>query len=544
MQMLVANSISRPTQGLVAFVFRQPPSQTVNGKIKKSRSKGSNDPHAELLKTKLFVSGIPAEFKNIIEKEEIFRASSEDVICLRNVRIRKIEHLIVVRVGGDKKGHFDIEDLRRAAGQVFHCAKAHKLKTLTVAIDSLREILEKYSKSAESRGDSVEPPMDLSLTAQGITEGMLLAEYSPDLFKGQINGQKNYNKIEKIIFSTSQGEAKVRLGIKKGTILSDATNFARRLGDTPGNLMTPRVLALESQKMARGTGLRVIVWNRAKIVKEKMGGLLGVSLGSSQEPRFIILEYRGGRANQRPLCLVGKGLTFDSGGISIKPSQNMEEMKYDMCGGGAVIGAMKAIAQLKLKINVIGLVPSTENMPGPSANKPGDILTARNGVTIEVNNTDAEGRLILADALSYASEKKPQCILDAATLTGAIVVALGSSYTGLFTESEKLLERLKKATGETGEPVWHMPMCEDYSKDIQGTFADISNISSTKGAGSSTAAAFLKRFIADEIPWAHLDIAGTAWSCPRLSYMSKKGATGVMVRTFVRFAEDLAAQPL
>jgi leucyl aminopeptidase len=251
------------------------------------------------------------------------------------------------------------------------------------------------------------------------------------------------------------------------------------------------------------------------------------------------MEYKGGPASQKPICFVGKGLTFDAGGISIKPSAGMEEMKYDMCGGSAVIGTMATIAKLKLKVNVIAYVPASENMPGPSANKPGDIRKARNGKSIEINNTDAEGRLILADALSYASEKKPAWIVDTATLTGSMMIALGNTHTGFFARDNKMTSKIEKAAKKSGEEVWPMPLCEHHSNDMKGTYADLTNTAPSRNAGSATAAAFLENFVEKEIPWAHFDIAGTAWHVGhRLSYAPGKGASGVMVRTFVQMARD------
>ena len=252
-----------------------------------------------------------------------------------------------------------------------------------------------------------------------------------------------------------------------------------------------------------------------------------------------MMEYNGAASSKKPLCLVGKGLTFDCGGISIKPSAGMEEMKYDMCGGAAVISAMLAIARLKLKVNAIAFVPATENLAGPAATKPGDIVVARNGKSIEVNNTDAEGRLILADALVYASEQKPAMILDAATLTGAIVVALGNLHTGFFTRNDKLAAAINDAAEASGEWLWRMPLTDFHVKDMKGTYADLSNISSSKGAGSATAAGFLEQFVDKDIPWAHFDVAGTAWHVgDRLPYCPRKGASGAMVRTFVEIAKD------
>jgi leucyl aminopeptidase len=236
---------------------------------------------------------------------------------------------------------------------------------------------------------------------------------------------------------------------------------------------------------------------------------------------------------------VGKGLTFDSGGISIKPSAAMEEMKYDMCGGAAVIGTMLALARLKAKVNVIGLVPSTENMPGSQAVKPGDVYFARNGKSVEVFNTDAEGRLILGDALAYGTEQNPVAMFDAATLTGAILVALGNTYTGVFTRDRKLMRRVQDAADISGEWVWGMPLDDFHSDDMRGHHADLCNISSGRLAGSSTAAAFLEEFVGKDVPWAHFDIAGTAWNVnSRLPYHPRKGASGVIMRTFVELAQS------
>ena len=337
----------------------------------------------------------------------------------------------------------------------------------------------------------------------------------------------------------SEKQKAVQKGLKTGQILAESTNFAKRLANYPGNLMTPSILANEIKKQTQNTKIKTTVWDKKRIEKEKMGGLLGVSLGSSQEPRFIIMEYKGAGASKKPVALVGKGLTFDSGGISLKPAVAMDEMKFDMCGAAAVVGALLAIEKLGLKANVTGYISSSENMPGQGANKPGDILVARNGKSMEVLNTDAEGRLILADALSYASEQKPQVIFDAATLTGAILMSLGNIYTGFFTKKEDLAARITRAGEVTGEKLWRMPLAEEHTEDIKSVFADVANISSTRGAGSSTAAAFLEHFVDKSIPWAHFDIAGTAWNVNnRLEYCSRKMASGVMVRTFVELARS------
>jgi leucyl aminopeptidase len=429
----------------------------------------------------------------------------------------------VLLLGVDEKFE-ELEDVRRLAATTYACLKSNKAGSAAVIFAGVA----KGFKLAAN-------------VAQAFTEGAILAAYEFNEYKTKPEKKDGAeNKVEGIdlVLDRKTNAAVVSKGVEAGATLAECVTLARQLGDTPGNLLTPEKLADFAVTEAKGTKLKVTVWDKARIKKEKFGGLLGVSLGSAVDPRFIIMEYNGGAKSKKPVCFVGKGLTFDSGGISIKPSGGMEEMKYDMCGGANVICAMLAIARLKLKVNAIGLVPSTENMPGPLANKPGDILVARNGKTVEVDNTDAEGRLILMDALSYATELKPAAIFDTATLTGAVVVALGNSYTGVFTRDHNVRKKISAAAEISGEAVWHMPINDHHVSDMKGTYADLNNISSFKGAGSSTAAAFLEQFVDKDIPWAHFDIAGTAWHTGnRLNYCPKKGATGVMIRTFVELAK-------
>lgn len=407
---------------------------------------------------------------------------------------------------------------------------AENLRKLSSGL--LRCLKEEKSKSAR-----IYAPTGLAAETfvTGFTEGLLLSNYQFTTFKEQ---PKNKFAVEKIEMAVDKTSASLKTTFEQSQVLAEATNFTRWLGDCPGNFMTPTQLGKEATNMAKGTALKVTVWDKKRIEKEKMDSFLGVSLGSTEEPRFIVMEYNGGGAKQKPICYVGKGLTFDSGGISLKPGAGMEEMKFDMCGGAAVIGTMMAIAKMKLKINAIAYVPSTENMPGPSAVKPGDIRKARNGKTIEVNNTDAEGRLILADALVYASEQKPAMILDAATLTGAMMIALGNTHTGFFSRNEALVKRVKTAAENCGERVWHMPLVDEHVKDMKGTYADLTNLAPSRNAGSSTATGFLENFVDKDIPWAHFDIAGTAWNVSgRLPYINGKGASGAIVRTFVEIAK-------
>ncbi|MBE8221622.1 MAG: leucyl aminopeptidase [Bdellovibrionales bacterium] len=363
-----------------------------------------------------------------------------------------------------------------------------------------------------------------------------LMSYSPLMHKEK---QDQFKNIYLNITNTKATQNKVLIkAISTANILSSSINFSKYLGDQPGNHMTPSILANEVVKAAKNTKLKVSIWDKPRIKKEKMGGLLAVSQGSSQDPRFIIMQYNGAAKSKKPSVFVGKGLTFDAGGISIKPSAGMQDMKYDMCGGANVIGAMLAIAKLNLKVNVIGLVPSSENLISRDAIKPGDIITSRSGKTVEVLNTDAEGRLILMDALDYACTLNPKAIYDVATLTGAVLVALGNIYTGIFSNDKKVVNNIQASAKIAGEKVWHLPLDNFHKQDMKGQFADLANISSSRGAGSSTAAAFLSNFVDKKIPWAHFDIAGTAWnSGNRVKYSPAKAATGCMVRTFVELAQ-------
>jgi leucyl aminopeptidase len=468
---------------------------------------------------KLTHSSLAKRLKSALESKEVSPAAQSSV-SFRDIDFEGFRHVAVVGLGDEAK--LDHEVIRQVAATVHAAAKSFKAQNVVVHFDGIP-----HSKK------------EAAVFLQALVEGLILTDYTFDELKSSKKEDKGDKKETTFFLATKAADASMKKALHDGTILAETVNFSRRLGDMPANLMTPTILADTTVEAAKGTGLKVTVWDKARIKKEKMGGLLGVSMGSAQEPRFIIMEYKpAGTANKAPIVYVGKGLTFDCGGISIKPSAGMEEMKYDMCGGANVIGTMLAIAKLKLKVHAIGLVASTENMPGPAATKPGDVHTARNGKTFEVNNTDAEGRLVLADALSYATELKPKFIVDAATLTGAMVVALGNIHTGYFTRNDSFAKQIAKAADASGEQTWRMPLVDHHLKDMKGTFADLSNISSGKGAGSATAAAFLEQFVGEGIPWAHFDIAGTGWAAGnRLPYCTKKGATGAILRTFVELAK-------
>jgi leucyl aminopeptidase len=379
--------------------------------------------------------------------------------------------------------------------------------------------------------------LDPEACAQAIAEGTLLGLYQFGRHKKPPEDETEVTEVALVEFDEVRLDA-LRRGVERGVTLAEAANFARDLANEPSNVLTPTELASRAQGWAQAAGLECEVFDKAWMEQQGMGALLGVAQGSAQPPKFIVLRYKGGGQH---LALVGKGITFDTGGISIKPAQGMEEMKGDMSGGAAVIAAMGAIARLKPKIDVTAVVPATENMPGGSAIKPGDVLRAMTGTTIEVINTDAEGRLILADGLGYARQQSPTAIIDVATLTGAISVALGNVAMGAMTNNEPLYARVQRASEASGEKVWQLPMYDEYKEQIKSDVADIKNTGG-RGAGSITAAFFLKEFV-DDTPWVHLDMAGVDFY-EKEKGIIVKGASGIPVRTLVHLALDLAREPL
>jgi leucyl aminopeptidase len=324
-------------------------------------------------------------------------------------------------------------------------------------------------------------------------------------------------------------KAELRAALDEASATADGSALARTLGNLPPNICTPAYLAAEAGKLAREFKLELEVLERKDMEKLGMGALLSVARGSHQAPKLIVLKYAGGGKGKKPLALVGKGITFDTGGISLKPAGEMDEMKYDMSGAASVLGAIRALAGMKAKVNVVGVVPACENMPGGAATKPGDIVTTLSGQTVEILNTDAEGRLILCDALSYAERFNPEVVIDIATLTGACVVALGNVASGLFSNDDRLADEVRAAADDAWDRVWHLPLWEDYQEQLRSNFADFANIGG-RPAGAVTAACFLARFT-KKMRWAHLDIAGTAWKSGR-----DKGSTGRPVPLLVRYA--------
>ena len=372
--------------------------------------------------------------------------------------------------------------------------------------------------------------------AQAVAEGALLGLYS---FRKHITKEAEHGDIKQLTIVGADKTESPRLerGCNKGKVLAEATNLARDMVNEPANYMTPGDMAGMAAELAESYGLNLKVLERKQMQELGMGALLGVAEGSRQPPKFIILRYRGGDSAEADMVLAGKGVTFDSGGISIKPSRKMDEMKGDMAGGAAVMAAMSAIAQIKPRVNVTALIPATENLLSGSALKPGDIVTAIDGKTIEIISTDAEGRLILADALGYAEKLGAKVIIDVATLTGACQVALGDVVTGAFGNNQGLVDKVIAAGDEAGELIWQMPMYDQYKEQNKSDVADIKNVGG-RYAGAITAAQFLAEFVGD-IPWVHLDIAGTSMSEKERAYLVK-GATGVPVRTLVNLALALA----
>ncbi len=363
---------------------------------------------------------------------------------------------------------------------------------------------------------------------QAMVEGILLGLYQFQRYK--TDRKESLKEIEECTFiiPDKANLSSVEEGIRFGKYVAEGVNYVRDLCNSPSNVVTPCRLAEEAKKIAEEYHLQVEVLDRPDIERLGMGGLLGVARGTVEPPKFIVLEYEGAGKKGRPIALIGKSVTFDSGGISLKPSDNMEQMKYDMTGGATVLGTIKVAAQLRLPVNIVGFLPATDNMPSGTAMHPGDIVTILNGKTVEVINTDAEGRLCLADALSYAARYKPTAMIDLATLTGACVVALGHHAMAIMGNDPNLLSLLKRGGEETGERVWELPLWDEYLHQIKSDIADLKNTGGRPG-GTITAGLFLKQFVG-EIPWVHLDIAGTSWNGDAPRPYTPKGSTGVGLR--------------
>jgi leucyl aminopeptidase len=430
----------------------------------------------------------------------------------------KAKRLLLVGAGKPEK--FSLSEIRNLTGAAARYLKARSVSEFTFWFRPLQA------------------GMTTAEAAEAAVEGVALANFDPDRYQTE---KKNRKPIESLQLAGLVGEAEK--GIQRGQVIAEAQNFTRELVNEPGNRLTPRMFAERATEAARQAGLEVDILDENRMRELKMGALLSVAQGSAEPPRMVVLTYTppgwsetGSKPGKPILGLVGKGITFDSGGISIKPGEGMEKMKYDMAGGAAVVGALRAIAELKPAVKVIGVVPLSENLPGGRAQKPGDVQFAMTGKSIEVINTDAEGRLVLADALAYARQLGATHLIDAATLTGAIVIALGNVHAGAFTNNQAFLDAFLASARVVGEKFWPMPLDDDYHDNITSEIADIRNTGKGRGGGAINGAMFLKEF-AGETPWIHLDIAGTAWLEEGKAWMAK-GPTGICVRSFVRFAEE------
>lgn len=445
-------------------------------------------------------------------KADGFKGKERETILLRPSDAKPAERVLVIGLG--KKSAFNMEVLRKAVSRVLRTGEQLNLTKMTVRVAGLG-----------TTGTDV----------QTIAEGLWLAAYKFD--RHLTPAQDAPKGVSEVVLYLNSVSAAVRKTIEKAEIFAKATTVARDLINEPPSRMNPEALAAEAKKL-NGSTVKVKVHEVPDLKKLGMGGILGVGVGGAVPPRLVELIYKPSGKAKKVVALVGKGITFDSGGLSLKPAQGMETMKDDMSGAAAVIGIMTAVAALKPKIEVRGYLAIAENMPGGSAQKPGDVLKAYNGKTIEVLNTDAEGRLVLSDALSYASAQKPDIMIDIATLTGAAVVALGHLVSGVMTNDSKLAKALIAAGEKAGEKFWELPLVDEYKKDIKSKIADLKNIGGRRGeAGTIIGGLFLQEFVGDQ-PWAHIDIAGPSWTDSDQPYCPT-GGTGHPVRTILHYLETL-----
>ncbi len=432
----------------------------------------------------------------------------------RRTQVRPLPaRVLVVGIGKDD---IDTESFRKAGGTIAKAAAKARVTELMVVIPAADDLL-------------------VADLAQGLTEGLLLGAYKFLKYKDcQDDDDVCGDVVKKIVLGAGKDTAAVRRGAKIGDITASAALRARDMANEPGNYWTPAHFAAAAEDLAATHAMGCSIIGKAEMKKLGMGGIIGVNQGSGLPPTLTELYYRSKNKKAPTLLLVGKGLTFDSGGISLKPGAGMQDMKYDMCGGAAVLAVMEAVGKLQpAGVNVVALIPSTENLPGPDALKPGDVITHYNGKTVEVINTDAEGRLILADALAYGVNKfKPDAVIDLATLTGAVIIGLGHHRTGLMGNDDDLAAEILRAGDTCGEPLWRLPLDKEYAKEIKSDIADMKNVGS-RAAGTITAGCFLEKFV-DNVKWAHLDIAGTAWDFTEKSYVPK-GPSAVGVRTLIEF---------
>ena len=486
-----------------------------------------------------FLTSVPPSLRNLTARaidEELFRGKAGQTVSLvsndsggpKRATGAGVGALVLCGLGAESR--WRTESLRSAVGLLARRVGRDAGGTVGLVVEG-----ERLAKQLNELGWDV--------GGHAIAEGWGIGTYRYVAYKTTTPSGTKKSRLQVIGRLTAARSRGIKSGLTRGRVLADGVNFARDLGNAPANEMFPDALARRARAMVREvggrqSGLSIEVLGEPELTKLKMGALLGVGQGSSRASRMIVLRYRSKTASKKTLALVGKAITFDSGGLSIKPAKGMEEMKFDMCGGGAVLGAMQAIAQLKPRLNVVAVVPSAENMINGSAVRPGDILHSASGKTIEVLNTDAEGRLILADALHYVQRFKPDYTLDFATLTGACVVALGTTVSGIMGNDSKLTRRVFEAGERSGDRVWELPLYQEYIDVMKSQVADLRN-SGGRWGGASSAGGFLSNFVGD-MKWCHLDIAGTAWTERDAGYFGL-GGTGVGVRLTLEFVRDMTA---
>jgi leucyl aminopeptidase len=449
-----------------------------------------------------------------IAKADGFKAKGQETLSIRPADQRPAQRVILAGLG--KRNDFTNEVLRKAAGSAFKAADRFHLEHFSTRLPEI------------AKGKA-----DMNAEIQALAEGLMLGQYRYDKYRKV--PEDSVSKLTRVTFYGTVDTAIAQKAVERARIFSQAVILARDLVNEPPSVMNPERLEQEALKLNRKP-VSVRVFDRQALEELGMGGILGVGAGSSVSPRLIELHYKPSAKPKKRIALVGKGITFDSGGLSLKPPQHMETMKTDMAGSATVLGVFSALAALKIPAEVYGYMAVAENMPGGRATKPGDILRTHKGKTIEVLNTDAEGRIVLADALAYAASKEPNQIIDVATLTGACVVALGSSVTGVLGNTPRLVQGILAAGEKSGEKFWEMPLVKEYEQDIRSKIADVKNIGSRRGeAGTIIGALFLKEFV-DNKPWVHLDIAGPAWIDSDQPYCPA-GATGHPVRTLLHYLD-------
>jgi leucyl aminopeptidase len=505
------------TEALVAIVLdhaaKDQAENNVSGNGKSgSSNSGSSKKEKPELKLATADSAVQSVASDLLASGELTGRSYETNLLHKPFGL-KAKRLLLISGGAAKK--FTSYELRRIAGAAARTLKARDIRSFAFIAP---------------------PSIPAEEAVSAIVEGAQVGNFDPDYYRSDRKDQKI--DALTIVAGGNADHSALEKAAQEAQIVGESQNFTRDLVNEPSNRMTPTLLAERAKKMSQEVGLKCEVYGADKIKELKMGAFWGVAQGSDEPPALIVMTYEPAGAPAKPvLGLVGKGITFDTGGISIKPADGMEKMKYDMAGGATMIGAMRAIAMLKPKVKVIGIVCATENMPSGKAQKPGDVQIAMSGKSIEIINTDAEGRLVLADGLFYARQLGCTHLVDAATLTGAVVIALGYANVGVFANDDAIYERLHKANQEAGEKMWRLPLDDEYKENIKSTIADIVN-SGGRWGGAINAAMFLKEF-AEDTPWIHLDIAGTAWMEDQKPWIAK-GPSGVALRSLVEFVKGFA----